>query len=238
MSFKAQALAAGVGLGLLAGAAPALAANLVVVEARGIGLKPGAMVDDAKPLNLLEGQHVTLIAANGATIKIDGPFDRTPAAARSGGSGVLVQALAALGTQSGARTSEEGVTRAGTQIPRLPSPWLLDVSRTGRVCLQEGEKPIFWRPTAARRSDMTVTAADRSWKAETNWPEGSDQMLVPPALPVHGGSTYLVSLGKGAEAAVTVELIPAALDSDAMRVAWMAHRGCEAQAEALQRAAK
>ena len=238
MSFKGQALAAGLGLGVLAAALPALAANLVVLEARGIGLRPGAMVDDSQPLNLLEGQHLTLIAANGATIKIDGPFDKSPAAARDGGSGVLVQALAALGTQSGARTSEEGVTRSGGQVAKLPSPWLLDVSRTGRVCLIEGEKPVFWRPAASRRSEMTVTAADRSWKAETNWPEGSDQMLVPPALPVHGGSTYLVSLGKGAEAAVTVDLVPAALDSDAMRVAWMAQRGCEAQAEALLRTVK
>jgi len=238
MSFRAQAWAAGLGLALVAGASPAFAGNLVVVEARGIGLSPGAMLDDGKPLNLLEGQHVTLIAANGATIKIDGPFHEAPSAARNGGSGVLVQALAALGTQSGARTSEEGVTRAGASIANLPKPWLLDVSRTGRVCLLEGAKPVFWRPSASRRSDITVTAADHSWKAETNWPEGSNEMLVPAALPIHGGSTYLVSLGKGAQAAVTVDLVPAALDSDAMRVAWMAHRGCEAQAEALQRTVK
>jgi len=39
----------------------ASAAVLVVAEARGIALKPGATLDSAKPLTLKQGQHVTLI---------------------------------------------------------------------------------------------------------------------------------------------------------------------------------
>ena len=60
---------------------PASAEDMVVVAARGIGLHPGERVDSAKPLVLGEGQHVTLIAVNGVTLKLDGPYDKPPAAA-------------------------------------------------------------------------------------------------------------------------------------------------------------
>ena len=40
---------------------PAHAATLVVVEARGIALAPGAEIDGSKPLALKDGQVVTLI---------------------------------------------------------------------------------------------------------------------------------------------------------------------------------
>ncbi len=58
---------------LLAGAATADAATLVVVEARGIALRPGATLEDSKPLVLKQGQHVTLVSETGATLKLDGP---------------------------------------------------------------------------------------------------------------------------------------------------------------------
>ena len=54
----------------------ASAAVLVVAEARGIALKPGATLDSTKPLTLKQGQHVTLISETGATLKLDGPYDR------------------------------------------------------------------------------------------------------------------------------------------------------------------
>ena len=46
----------------------ASAAVLVVAEARGIALKPGAALDSAKPLTLKQGQHVTLISEAGWTL--------------------------------------------------------------------------------------------------------------------------------------------------------------------------
>src|SRR6185437_2966823 len=46
---------------LLTGTA-ARAENLIVVEARGIGIKPGSSLDSTKPLMLKQGQHVTLIS--------------------------------------------------------------------------------------------------------------------------------------------------------------------------------
>jgi len=210
------------------------AADLVVVEARGIALKPGDMIDDTKPFVLREGQHVTLIAVNGSTVKLDGPYDKTAAAGEEGGDASMSVALNALMTQSAART-EAGVVRAGLTHVALPEPWLMNVSRNGNVCLRQGERPVFWRETLRGKGDLSVIPGDNSWKAQATWPAGEAELVVHGTMPVEGGGTYRVTLD-GNEADITVNIIPAELRSDAMRAAWMAHVGCEAQAEALVKA--
>ena len=54
-------------------------------------------------------------------------------------------------------------------------------------------------------------------------------------MPVVNGTTYLVSLDGGPSSALKINIVPASLPNDAVRAAWMAHQGCEAQAEALTR---
>ncbi len=214
----------------------ARADDMVVVASRGIALAPGTRVDPGKPLVLAQGQHVTLIALNGLTLKLDGPYDKAPALADGGSD--LTQALAALVTQNAARTTEAGVTRAGSTVAQLPAPWLLDVSRSGSVCLLDGQVPVFWRPASGPQARLTVMPADRSWKGEANWPAGHDRLAAPSDLPVHGDAIYFMALDNGEETAITVNLIPGTLASAAMQAAWLAHQGCEAQAEALLRQGK
>src|SRR6195256_4390171 len=143
------------------------AANLVVIEARRIALRPGQIVDSTRPLVLKEGQHVSLISPTGATIKLDGPYEKAPDADQSRAVPVA-NALALLVTQRQARVGEVGTTR-GNAPSVLPDPWLLDASRAGTVCLREGSEAIMWRPDRAREAELTVAPADRSWKAETHW---------------------------------------------------------------------
>jgi hypothetical protein len=206
---------------------------MVVVNARGIGLAPGTKIDAATPLVLAEGQHVTLVAVNGVTLKLDGPFNKPPSQATGGG--VATAALGALVTQQGARTSEVGVTRAGGTISRLPDPWLLDVSRSGTVCLLDGKPAVFWRPSPAKDTLLSLMPADRSWKADTMWPAGSDRLEASGDIAVHPDSVFFISFDGGEESAITVNFVPANLDSDPMRAAWLADQGCEAQAEAMLR---
>ncbi len=51
----------------------------------GIAFDPGDTLDSVKPLVLKQGQHVTLISDTGSTLKLDGPYDRPPAAGGGGG---------------------------------------------------------------------------------------------------------------------------------------------------------
>ena len=217
---------------LMTGAAEA--GNLTVVEARGIGLTPGSAVDSAKPLILKQGQHVTLISATGATLSIDGPYNQPPSAGGSGKS--LGATLAALGTERNARTGEAGVTR-GAAPNTLPEAWLVDVTRSGNVCIQENVEPVFWRPDAKTATSLIVMPVDRSWKSRADWPVGLDRMKVTTDVPVHGGAAYVVNYA-GTEYALAMNTVPASLDNDQIRAAWMVQKGCEAQAEALLRPRK
>jgi hypothetical protein len=215
---------------ILAGSA-AHAESLIVVEARGIGIKPGSSIDSAKPLVLKQGQHVTLITQAGATLSIDGPYNKPPAA---GGQGRSVSAtLAGLTTERTARTGEAGVTR-GTSFNKLPAAWLVDVTHSGSACLQDNQEPVFWRPDASSASSLTVMPSDHSWKSQAVWPAGTTTLKVTTDVPVHGGAAYVVKFN-GADYALAMNSVPASLTNDAMRAAWMLQKGCEAQAEALLR---
>lgn len=215
---------------LLAGTA-AQAENLIVVEARGIGIKPGSSIDSTKPLVLKQGQHVTLISQSGATLMIDGPYNKPPSA---GGQGRSVgQTLAGLTTERTARTGEAGVTRGTTANP-LPAAWLVDVTRSGSVCLQENHQPVFWRPDAKSASSLTVMPSDHSWKSQAVWPAGASTLKVTTDVPVHGGAAYFIKFN-GSDYALAVSTVPDSLSNDSMRAAWMLNKGCEAQAEALLR---
>ncbi len=220
---------------LLLSTAAASAANLIVVEARGIALKPGATVDSAKPLVLQQGQHVTLISEQGATLSIDGPYNQPPSAGGTGRS--LGTTLAALGTEHNARTGEAGVTRTGGAPNTLPEPWLFDVTRSGNVCLQENAQPVFWRPDGKTQAKLVVMPVDRSWKSQAVWPAGLTHITVTTDVPVHGGAAYVVNYA-GTDYALAVSTVPASLGNDQMRAAWMVQKGCEAQAAALLRPKK
>ena len=216
----------------LAFATAAQAAQYIVVEARGIGMAVGSVVDPTKPLVLKQGQHLTLISDSGQTIKLDGPFEKAPVAAQ----GVqLAAAFGSLVTNQNGRTGEIGTTR-GSNVAKLPTPWLIDATRSGTVCLRQGEAPVLWRPAAATQADVVIMAADRSWKAEANWPKGAERLDVKSDMGVHGNASYFVSVN-GAEQAISVSTVPASLANDQMRAAWMIQKGCNQQAEALMRSA-
>ncbi len=222
---------------LLAGFAvsSAHAAILVVVEARGINLKPGATLDSNQALNLKQGQHVTLISDTGSTLKLDGPYSRPPAA--TGAAGVsLTNTLGALVTQRQARAGEFGTTR-GQVLAALPDPWLVDVTHSGSACIQENRMPVFWRPDAGGAATLTVAPSDRSWKSESRWPAGRDRITVTTDVPMKVGQTYVVSFN-GSDYAIALVPVPSALANDAMRAAWMADKGCEAQAQALAKSVR
>ncbi len=164
---------------------------------------------------------------------LDGPYDQPPTVA---GGGTAANTFAALVTERRARTTEVGTTR-GTTLAKLPDPWLIDVSHAGNACLVDGATAVFWRPASDAAAAIAVMPDDRSWKVQTQWPAGADRLTVSSATLVHGDATYFVVFN-GAESAIRVNAVPADLSSDAMRAAWMANKGCEAQAEALALAAK
>jgi hypothetical protein len=217
--------------GLLCGQ-HAQASQLVVVETRGGGdLKVGQVIDDSKPLVLAGGQHVSLIAENGATFSFDGPYNDRPTNPAATAPG-LAATLQTLVVQNQTRSSEVGVVRGTTDGPAPPDPWLLDISRPGEVCVPAGMRPVLWRATATRTSNITITPTDRSWSMSATWPAGVDRLELPPPFPTVTRSTYVVDVDS-ARTAVTVNVLPDTVTAAPMRAAWMIEKGCRAQAVAL-----
>jgi hypothetical protein len=217
-----------VGAALLA--SPAWSAELVVVEARGLTLKPGQVVDDTQKLTLQRGDEVTLVDENGAVIKLRGPYDAVPGAG-NGGSGVDVSNLLAALSAGGSQSSM-GVVRAKVDNVTLPNPWVVDVTHSGKVCVRQGTSVVFWRQQSAGAAKLRITPVDRTWRAESDWPAGASEMPAPAMFPVTDRQTYMFDLG-GQTATVTLVQMPASLANDRMRAAWMLQKNCLAQTKAL-----
>ena len=228
---KLPALAAALVIGT---ASAVTAAELVVVEVRGVtNLKQGEVVADTQPIKLEDGQMVTLVAEDGSILTLRGPYDQAPA---GGGSGVdVASALDALTT--GKSRNVTGVIRSANLDVHLPSPWLVDVSHPGVACLRLGDQPVLWRASGSGGARLTMMPADRSWRAQTEWPAGSPTLQAPSNFPIKDGRTYLADFG-GKPIAVTLTQIPPKVTNPRMQAAWMLEKGCVAQAEALLKTAR
>jgi hypothetical protein len=224
--------------GVLLWPALARAATLVVVEAVGINLTPGAQIDGDKPLPLTAGQVVTLISPSGQIVKLQGPRQGPPAPDAPAASTVNVAAaLRTLVTQRLSTSNELGVVRGATPEPVPPTPWLVDVTHDGERCVPAGRPIVFWRPGGGGQLTMTIAPDDRSWLATAEWQAGAERVMVPESIPLRDRATYFIKLGKGREHAITLVLLPRALANDAMRAAWMIEAGCATQVKSLLRVA-
>lgn len=216
---------------LLSGAATA--ASLVVLEARGAGLKAGMRIEGTANLLLKEGERVSLIGPDGSSITRKGPFNGPVLAASSSGAGTdTKQALAALLTSRDVRSSAVGVIRSGIATVKIPEPWLLDVTRPGPRCLLEGERPVWWRPDTTNAERFSVFPVDRSWRADFVWEQGQDRQPVP-ALSRYDRTRLFFIKYDDQEFAISLHQIPRDLDNDLMLVSWMLEKGCLQQADAL-----
>lgn len=207
------------------------AVNLIVMEARGGGFKIGQNIDSDKPLTLKDGERVTLIGPDGSKIALRGPFSDVPVQ-KTAISQDPKKALVALVANREARTSTAGVIRAATQVDKLPDPWLIDVSRSGARCIQQGASPVFWRPNPSQQSVLVVAPADRSFKTEWVWPAGVDRLTIPASSRLQSQSLLRVELD-GQEFAIGLAEIPLSIQNPLVLVAWLAEKGCLQQSDAL-----
>ena len=218
-------------LGLMAIAIPAAAkVDMVVMEARGVKLQPGQVVDGSANLTLAEGQQVSLMTQDGKVVKLRGPYDKAPAPGEAATANVQL-ALQLLVTQESAR-ERAGVIRGGPGMVVPPDPWLVDVGSSGLRCLQADSTITLWRSDRETTQQIEVAPNDRSWKADVEWQSGSDRLSLPHNVPVRRRTPYVVKLG-GKEVNITLVSLPATLTNDAMRASYMMENGCDAQAKAL-----
>jgi len=211
-----------------------IAAPLIVVDARGGGLKKGQKIDSAQPITLKEGERVTLISQEGKTITLRGKFSGLPMMG-AGAATDPKQALGGLVGTRNAKTDTVGAVRSlglSRAVP-LPQPWLIDVSTPGERCLRPGQQPIWWRPEVGASQKFTLLPIDQSWRVDFEWAAGQHAIPAPPLAKFEGQTVFTIRRGER-EYGITVHLVPTNLDGSAL-ASWMIEKGCMQQAEALLR---
>ena len=208
-------------------------AELIVLQARGGGLKVGQSVSATKTITLKEGERVTLIGSDGKSIKLRGPFDDVPVKAGVKGTDPK-KALAALIATRNARTSSVGVVRSGAADVDTPDPAAIDITRSGPRCLDEGAKPEFWRPDATNEQAFVIYPIDRSWRADLIWEKGQSRMTMPDLSKFDGVTTVLVNIDQQ-EFVISFSVIPKTVKDPFILTAWLLEKGCVQQANALLR---
>ena len=226
-----KALASGLALAL---AWPALATPMIVVEARGGGLKPGMRIDSARTVKLVEGEKMVLVAPDGRMSTLRGPYSG-PAVRNAGSVQNPRTALAALIATRNDRASSVGAVRSGASAAPLPEPWLIDISRGGDRCLREGEKPVWWRPESIAEQTFSVFPLDRSWRADYVWKPATDRMTPPDIVGLDDLKTFIVR-ADGQEYPVRINMIPRDIDDPLVISAWMLEKACVQQADSYLRA--
>ena len=226
--FSLLVLMAVAGLSPLAAAAKV---DMVVMEARGVKLQQGQIIDGSANLTLADGQQVSLMMQDGKVVKLRGPWDK-PAAPAETAAGANVQlALQLLVTQQSSR-ERAGVSRGGAGLVVPPDPWVVDVSSSGLRCLEADSSITLWRPDAKASVPVEVAPNDRSWKADTQWNAGVDRLPLGHSVPLRRRTAYVVRVD-GKDTNITLISLPTSLTNDAMRASFMMENGCDAQAKAL-----
>jgi hypothetical protein len=208
---------------LALGASAASAANVMVVRSSGPSAKsypPGKTIPTSSKIALQAGDMLILLGSSTArTLRGPGTFSASPVA-----KGNL--ALAAN------RRARFGALR-NPEYPQNPSPWNVDVSKGGKMCVVDPGKLMLWRPDTIDTIQLSIKPAAGS-PATVEWAAGKSTLQWPSSLPVTDGAQYQLQ----AEGAEPVELafvtIPGATTADMVTAAQtLIDKGCNTQLDAL-----
>lgn len=216
------------GLVWLAGSPPVAAGQWVVVAAEGVSLQPGTLLDGKRPVKLAEGARLTLLAEDGKTLKLAGPYAGTPE--KSGGAadarGENLTVIAGLLQGQQQSTSMLGAMR-GNAARLAPAADLIDMDSSGARCLNS-DPVVLWRGNAAGSEQVTLADAQGARLASFTWPAGEARLAVPDRY-FESGKSYLLQR-TNRPVALQVHKSPPLPNNPAALAAWMANNGCKAQA--------
>ncbi len=210
-----------VAAGLALGVSSASVATVLVVRAAGPSAKvypPGKALPESAKIQLKPGDSVMLLNTSGArTLRGPGTF----AVASSG------QGLAAAANHR-ARFS---AMRSG-EIPLNPSPWNLDITQSGKLCVANPSKLTLWRPQ--KSDDMKLTIKGGGAQQTVDWPAGKDTIDWPASLPITSGAEYQLSQpGSGDTARVTFVTLASAPGDTIGTAQSLIANGCSNQLDVL-----
>lgn len=202
-------------------ATSASAATVLVVQSAGPSSKvypPGKALPDSAKIQLKPGDRVMLLNTSGSrTLRGPGTF-----AVTSSGGG-----LAAAGNRR-ARLS----ALRSSDVPLNPSPWNLDITQSGKLCVANPSELTLWRPQ--KDDAITLTIKGSGAEETIDWPAGKETVSWPSALPVTSGAEYQLSQPNSGDTARVTFVTLANPPGDTVGAAQsLIANGCENQLDVL-----
>lgn len=220
---------------------PAAAADLVVLESSAPMYAAGRMISATTPIKLTAGEFVVVVTEDARLVRIVGPHDGPAIGAPPDESSVR-KAIERLVSADPPRVGGVGAVRGGVEdaagSDTRPGPWLLHSEINGEQCALRDRAIELWRETPLAAATAHITSADNDAAAPVSWAEGSARAVWPAeAVPALDDRIYLVRFdGATRSVAIRVRLLDPALASSGLAAAaWLAAKGCTAQARLVLR---
>lgn len=206
------------------------AGQLVVIASTGSEIGVGSVIDGSQAIQLPAGSSVTLVSADGRTLKFTGPYAGAPDAAPDKGRTDLLDALSDIVKPAEKGVATAGIMRASIYAPK--QPWVIDSGQSGAHCVLPDRPAPLWRPIAIGAASASLKAAEG--RATVTWQDGSYTAPWPAGLPLVDGATYELEFTvTGKTRRLSIHQVPDDLDDDLARAVWMHENGCTPQARAL-----
>jgi hypothetical protein len=219
---------------------PAYAAENVVLESNAVRYAAGALLDAALPIVLERGEFVLLTTEDARFLRIEGPYNG-PAEGAAPDESALRRALALLVAQERTQVGNVGGVRGGGEDEAAEDsrtePWLVHAERSGDQCVLRGADVKWWRERADGSAQWEIATAGSERTAALTFATGERRAAWPAALAPQDNEIYLVRPA-AAQRSVAIRLHvlePSVAANNLAAAAWLAAKGCTAQARLLLR---
>ncbi|HET9810987.1 MAG TPA: hypothetical protein VFP53_04745 [Sphingomicrobium sp.] len=205
---------------LAIGVPSASLATVLVVRAAGPSAKiypPGKALPESAKIKLQPGDSLMLLNTSGSRM-LRGPGTFSVA----GGEGLT----AAANRRARFSAMRSGETRLN------PSPWNVDITQSGKVCVANAGKLTLWRPIAEDAIKLTIRG--NGSEQTLDWPAGKDTIAWPASMAVAGGTEYQLSqAASGDMARVTFVTLGSAPGDSISTAQSLIANGCDNQLDVL-----
>ncbi len=217
------------------GMASAALADAIVVRSTGPSAATypvGRRLPPAQRVVLQSGDRVVLVG-EGGTRTLSGPGNFPVRAANQASQGAGATLSRYLSTSGGAISRTGAVRGSGVSAePSAPNLWVVDVARSGTVCVADMSNITLWRGDMTQDTLLTVTEpANGGHTASLAFVTGQNFRAWPSdAMPVAEGVDYRIS-GPGMATPTTIRFVstPLTTSDPAAIAAMLADKGCTGQ---------
>jgi hypothetical protein len=217
-------------------AAPAGAAEHVVLESNAADYEAGRTLDAATPISLADGEFLVLATEDGRLLRVVGPHSGPPAGDPPSESSVRRALAQLLGARPAEPAALAGVRAGPAEQDSVPDtrsdPWALHAARSGDQCVLRGEPVRLWRDEVGEGAIAEITDLTSRKSAQVRWTADRREAAWPFEAPPADEWIYLVrSASDLRSVAIRVHaLAPEVANKGLATAVWLASRGCVDQA--------